>query len=96
MMSQTFRGVMKGRTLVVLDQAAPLPDGTPVAVTPLPDEAGSPAALLAAMAAPPQLSAEDVAELDQAIAQGQRPGKPPPPCSKRRAPPCLPAAHQRQ
>jgi hypothetical protein len=71
--NQTFRGVLKGQTLVVLEQAAPLPDGTPVEVTPLRPEAGSAEAVLAAMAAEPHLTAEDVAELDRAIRQGRRP-----------------------
>jgi hypothetical protein len=72
-MDQTFRGVMKGQTLVVLDRAAPLPDGTPVEVTPLRAEAGSPEAVLATMQAGPHVTAEDIAELDKAIAAGRRP-----------------------
>jgi hypothetical protein len=71
--NQSFRGVMKGQTLVVLERAAPLPDGTPVEVTPLHFEAGSPEALRAAMEAEPHLTAEDVAELEKAIAEGRRP-----------------------
>jgi hypothetical protein len=72
-MIQTFRGVMKGQTLVVLEHAAPLPDGTPVEVTPLMFEAGSPAAVIAAMEAEPRVTPEDVAELERVIAEGQRP-----------------------
>jgi hypothetical protein len=71
--TQTFRGVMKGQTLVVLERAAPLADGTVVEVTAVRAEVGSPAALLAAMKAEPHVSLEDVAELDRAIAAGQRP-----------------------
>ena len=73
MIQQTFRGVMKGQTLVVLETAVPLPDGTPVEVTPLPDDVGSAAAVLAAMAAEPHVTPEDVAELERTIAAGRRP-----------------------
>jgi hypothetical protein len=70
--NQTYRGVMKGQTLVVLEHAAPLPDGTPVEVTPVSLEAGSPTALLAAMEAEPRVTAEDVSQLEKAIAEGRR------------------------
>jgi len=73
MADQSFRGVMKGQTLVVLERPAPLPDGTPVEVMPLGYQAGSPDAVLAAMEAEPHVTLEDVAELQKAIAQGQRP-----------------------
>jgi hypothetical protein len=73
MIQQTFRGVMKGQTLVVLETAAPLPDGTPVEVTPLAGDAGNAVAVLAAMAAAPHVSLDDVAELEKAIAAGRRP-----------------------
>jgi hypothetical protein len=72
-MNTTFRGVMKGQTLVVLDQAVPFPDGTPVQVTALGLEAGDPTAVLAAMEAEPRVTQEDVADLERAIAEGQRP-----------------------
>jgi hypothetical protein len=71
--NQTFRGVLKGQTLVVLDCAAPLPDGTPMEVTLLRPEIGSAEAVLAAMAAEPHLTTEDIAELERAINQGHRP-----------------------
>jgi hypothetical protein len=71
--NESFRGVMKDETLVVLDRPAPLPVGTPVEVRALSLEAGSPEALLAAMEAAPHISAEDVAELEKAIAEGDRP-----------------------
>jgi hypothetical protein len=74
MANLTFRGVMKGQTLVVLDTAAPLPDGTVVEVTPVASEVGSAMAVLAAMKAEPHVTAEDVAELEKAIAAGRRPG----------------------
>ena len=73
MNSQIFRGVLKGQTVVVLDKPAPLPDGTPVTVTPLCVEAGTPAAVLAAMEAEPHLSREDIGELEKAIEAGRRP-----------------------
>jgi hypothetical protein len=71
--NQTFRGVLKDQTLVILDCAAPLPDGTPMEVTLLRPEAGSAEAVLAAMAAEPHLTTEDIAELERAINQGLRP-----------------------
>jgi len=75
-MNQTFRGVMKGQTLVLLEHAVPFPDGTLVEVRPLALEAGSPAAVLAAMEAEPHLTPTDVAELDSALAAGQRAAAP--------------------
>lgn len=70
----TFHGRVKNGVIVFQDAAAaPLPDGTWVAVTPLNIEAGSPSALLAAMEAEPHLSQEDIAELNGAIAAGERP-----------------------
>ncbi len=72
-MNESFRGVIKDATSVMLDHAAPLAVGTRVEVRPLPLEPGSPDAVLAAMAAEPHVTAEDVAELEKAIAEGQRP-----------------------
>jgi hypothetical protein len=69
--AMTLHGhVEKG--VVVLDNGSRLPDGTLVQVTPLADEAGNPLAVIAAMEAEPHLSAEDVAELQRAIAAGKR------------------------
>jgi hypothetical protein len=59
--------------VVVLDNGAALADGTLVQVTPLSYKAGSPSAVIAAMEAEPHLSAEDIAELNRAIAAGKRP-----------------------
>ncbi len=73
MTHETFRGVLKGQTLVVLDCTAPLPDGTPMEVTVLRPETGSAEAVLAAMAAEPHLTVEDIAELERAINQEHRP-----------------------
>ena len=68
----TYRGVVKGQSIVVLEGPVPLADGTHVLVTPLLPEPGTPAALLAAMEAEPHLTSEDVAELEKAIAEGRR------------------------
>lgn len=59
--------------VVVFHNGDLLPDGTFVEVTPLHYEAGSAAALLAAMEAEPHLSQEDIVELERAIAAGKRP-----------------------
>jgi hypothetical protein len=68
----TYHGVVRGRT-VLLDDAAPLVDGTEVFVTPVEARRGSAAALLAAINAEPHVSSEDVDEFERAIAQGRRP-----------------------
>lgn len=70
----TYRGVVRGGT-VLLDEAAPLPDGTVVVVTPAAavEGRGSPAALLAALGAAPPVPPEWVDELEQLIDQGRRP-----------------------
>jgi hypothetical protein len=44
-----------------------------VLVTPVPPEAGTPAAVLAAMDAEPHLDPSDVDALEAAIAEGRRP-----------------------
>jgi hypothetical protein len=71
--SASYRGVVKGQTIVLSESPAPLADGTEVLVMPLPLEPGTPAAILAAMEAEPHLTREDVEELEQAIEQGRRP-----------------------
>jgi hypothetical protein len=68
----TVHGQVKNG-VVVLQNGATLPDGTLVEVTPLSFEAGNPMAVIAAMEAEPHLSAEDIAELQHAIAAGRRP-----------------------
>jgi hypothetical protein len=68
----TLRGRVKNG-VVVLQSGATLPDGILVEVTPLSHEAGDPLAVIAAMEAEPHLSAEDIAELQRAIAAGKRP-----------------------
>ena len=59
--------------VVVFNNGATLPDGTPVQVTPLPDEASNASAVIAAMESEPHLTCDDIAELDRAIAAGKRP-----------------------
>jgi hypothetical protein len=68
----SYRGVVKGQTIELLDQPTALEDGTEVLVMPLPPEPGTPAAGLAAMEAEPHLTQEDIEELEKAIAQGRR------------------------
>jgi hypothetical protein len=70
----TIRGHVNNG-VVVLENAAALPNGTPVEVTPL-KEPGNNAALIAAMEAEPHVSQEDVDELLRAIAAGKRPAVP--------------------
>lgn len=70
--SKTFRGVVKGGG-VVFEQGVRLPDGTPVLVTVEGAARGTPQAVMAAMAEPPGVTAEDVAELLQEIERGKRP-----------------------
>jgi hypothetical protein len=59
--------------VVILDNGADLRDGTRVEVIPLASPAGDPLAVIAAMEATPHLSAEEIAELQRAIAAGKRP-----------------------
>ena len=59
--------------VVVLDHGAELPDGMRVEVIPLAGQAGHPSSVIAAMEAAPHLSADDIAELERAIAAGKRP-----------------------
>jgi hypothetical protein len=76
-MTQTaYRGVVRGG-LVLLDQGTPLTDGTEVLVTPVSAPRGSPAAILAALENAPKVPPEWVDELEQLIAEGQRPPSPP-------------------
>ena len=71
----TIRGRVSNG-VVVLENGAGLPNGTPVEVTPLDERKGN-AALIAAMEAEPHVSKEDVDELLAAIAAGFRPPSPP-------------------
>ncbi|MBI5367310.1 MAG: hypothetical protein HZA54_09755 [Planctomycetes bacterium] len=68
----TYRGHVKGGA-VVLDDALDLPDGVEVMISPVDAPQGSPAAILAAMHAPPHVTPEAAEELRQSIEAGKRP-----------------------
>ena len=68
----SYRGVVRGQTIVLSENAASLADGTEVLVMPLPLEPGTPGAVLAAMESEPHLTREDIEELQKAIDQGRR------------------------
>jgi len=72
MVMTACKGVVKGKK-VLLEEGAELPDGTEVVVSPIAMAKGSPAAVLAAMKAPPHLKPEDVDEFERLIKEGQRP-----------------------
>jgi hypothetical protein len=59
--------------VVVLETQTPLAEGTEVVVTPVVGARGSAASVLAAVEDSPRVPAEWVDELEQLIAQGQRP-----------------------
>jgi hypothetical protein len=73
MANETYRGVVRGGVIVLLDVKSPLTEGLEVLVTPVSGVRGSPAAVLAAVEASPHVPAEWVDELEQLIAQGKRP-----------------------
>lgn len=73
MTSGTYRGVVRDGMIVLREAEAPIAEGTEVLVTPVAGPPGSPAAVLAAVEASPRVPAEWVDELEQLIAQGQRP-----------------------
>jgi hypothetical protein len=73
MSNVTYRGTVQDGVVVLRgDQQAPA-NGTEVLVTLLPAARGSGAALVAALDRLPKLPPEWVDELEQLIAQGQRP-----------------------
>jgi hypothetical protein len=72
MSSASYTGIVRGKSVVLEDAPMPLPDGTRVMVTPLP-EPGTPAALMAAIQAEPYLTAEDSAELERVLEAGRKP-----------------------
>jgi hypothetical protein len=72
-MNETYRGVVRGGKVVLLDEETRLVEGTTVIVTPVAVTPGSPAAVLAAMAASPSVPVDWVDELEQLIAEGRRP-----------------------
>jgi hypothetical protein len=73
MTTNGYRGVVRGGIVVLLEADPPLAEGAEVLVTPLAGTPGSPAAVLAALAASPPVPAEWVDELEQLISQGRRP-----------------------
>lgn len=74
MTTATYHGVVRGGT-VLLDDAARLPDGTEVLVTPTAgsDRRGDPVALLVALKAAPPVPTEWVEELEALIKEGRKP-----------------------
>jgi hypothetical protein len=73
MTHETYRGLVRGGSVVLLEHDTPLREGTEVLVTPVAGTPGSPAAVLAAMEAEPRVPHAWVDELEQLIAQGRRP-----------------------
>ena len=71
MVPGTYRGKVKGGT-VVLEGDVSLEDGTEVIVTPVLPKPGTGAAIVAAMAAAPQVPRECVDELERLIDERQR------------------------
>lgn len=78
MTTMTYRGVVHGRTVLLAESAAGLPDGTEVLVTPAQRRPDTTVALLAAVQAEPHLTGEDMDEFEKSIAAGHRPLSPPP------------------
>lgn len=73
MSAESYRGVLRGGTVVVLEGSVPLADGTYVLVTPMPLQPGSGPAIVQAMAALPPVPKEWVDELERLIREGERP-----------------------
>ena len=73
MTNDTYRGVVRGGMVVLLEADPPLTEGTEVLVTPVARTPGSSAAVLAAVGTAPPVPAAWVDELEQLIAQGRRP-----------------------
>jgi hypothetical protein len=71
MKSATYRGVVQGGAIVLRESPAPLAEGTEVLVTPVAPEAGTPAAVVAAMEAEPHVPGAWVDELERLIEEGQ-------------------------
>ncbi|HKI34509.1 MAG TPA: hypothetical protein VKA46_21820 [Gemmataceae bacterium] len=68
---QTYRGVIRGGTVVIVEEPVPLTDGTPVLVTQDPEPPGSPAAVIRAVMSGPPLPKGWVDELERLIAGGE-------------------------
>jgi hypothetical protein len=72
MTNNSHRGVVRGGTIVLLEKAATLAEGTEVLITPV-GKPGTAAAVVAAVNAPPHVPPEWVDELEELIAAGRRP-----------------------
>lgn len=72
-MSEAYRGVIHGGTVVLLENNMRLTEGTEVVVTPLSATPGTPVAVLAAVENAPRVPADWVDELERLIASGKRP-----------------------
>jgi hypothetical protein len=73
MTSETYRGVVRGGRVVLLDGNPPWTDGTEVVVIPVTTAPGTPAAVLTAMQVAPPVPSSWVDELEALMAAGQRP-----------------------
>jgi hypothetical protein len=73
MIRSSYRAVVHGGRIVLLDGDNPLPEGTRVLVTPMGAEPGTPAAIVAALDAAPKVPKEWVDELERLIREGERP-----------------------
>jgi hypothetical protein len=73
MKPEGHRGIVRGSEVHFPNKDAPFTDGTEVLVTPTVTSLGTAAALLAAIAAAPQVPSEWVDELEQLIRAGERP-----------------------
>ncbi|HEX3149890.1 MAG TPA: hypothetical protein VHR66_17570 [Gemmataceae bacterium] len=68
----TFRGIVRGSNIVLLEKGPSLREGTEVLITPI-HPPGSAAAIIAAIESPPHVPSEWVDELELLIAGGARP-----------------------
>jgi hypothetical protein len=69
--SETYRGVVRNGTVVILEGAGRLAEGTPVLITPVKEVPANGAALIASLAAVPPVPNEWVDELERLIAGGE-------------------------
>jgi hypothetical protein len=76
MNSQTYRGVVRDGTVVVLGSPVPLAEGTSVLIIPVPAKPGMGAALVESLASVPPVPKEWVDELERVIREGERPPSP--------------------
>jgi len=69
----SYRGTVQDGVVVLRGDQQPPANGTEVVVTPVPTDRGSGAALVAALDRAPKVPREWVDELEELIAQGERP-----------------------